>query len=545
MRTKVYAITGQTVNASLLASPSGSAAIPGAVAAYQAFVAKGAATVAAVQGTATTTALTLAAAGVLESPSTITLTNGTSDLSTGLVTIVGTDILGNAVTEALAGPNHNTVTSVKTYAAITSLTTDGNAVWSGGHNISAGTTTAVLPLSANQVSIAAGQALGVGIMTLANSGAMVSPGQLTLTSIVDVSAISFAIVGKNGLGATISEALLGPLGAGTPVTVTSVSTYASITSITPGINSAQIVGAGSTIQVIPLAKLTIKSGTTVLSGLTFSIVGHNAAGVPQTQVVTGPGANATVTTTDTWSDVTSVTPSLGYAGSGSTGAEIGVPLSTAATLGVNLLAVPYVFGSQQTFQGFGGRAMKPIAGVPMELSITQGVGSLANGYVITGLNRWGMPITETLLTAAGAGATTSSKVYSQVNSIVPTVADDVDFDIGVPARVTTPWVQLNQTRGFDQAELAYVTVDSIVASVGWVLEETSASLNEQGLGPQGWNNNSYNTPTYNGDAAPIDATSTPTFTVPAQIHAGTQWARLVNTGNTGSSAVVRFVRPSF
>lgn len=538
MRTKVYPLTGQTVNAALLASGNGAAASLAALAVGEAFVAHGAATVAAVQGTATGTALTLLAAGVLESPSTITLTNGTSDLSTGAVAIVGTDVLGNAITESLAGPNHNTVTSVHTYAAITSLTTDGNAVWSGGHNISAGTTAALLPLTSTQVSVAAGQALGAGIMTLANAGVLASPGKLTLTSIVDVSAIAFAIVGTNALGATISESLLGPLGTGVPVTVSSVNTYYSITSITPAANAAQRVGAGSSLLVIPSSKLTIKSLGTTLVGTTFSIVGHDASGSPQTQVVTGPGAGLTVTTTDVWSDVTSITPSLSV-GAGAE-AQIGIPLSTAATAGVNILGAAYVFGTQQTFSGFGGTNMNPAPGVPMELTITQGVGSLANSYIIKGLNRWGMPITETVPTATGAAAYASAKVYSRVDSITPTVNDTVGFTIGVPARVTTPWVQLNQTRGKDQAQLAYVTVDGVLASPAWTLEGTAASLNEQGLLP-----GLGNLPTYTGDSAPIDYAATPTFTVPAPIPQGLQWVRLVNTGNTGSGAVARFVRPSF
>lgn len=237
-----------------------------------------------------------------------------------------------------------------------------------------------------------------------------------------------------------------------------------------------------------------------------------------------------------------------YALTGLTAAAASVVAAAppAAGVALTLIASPTVFGSQKTFHGFGGTNMNPAPGVPMELTITTLGGSPATSFVVVGLNRWGMPIQETIVGAGGALVLVSSKVYSQVNSITPTVTDGVNnVSVGTPQRVTTPWVQLNQTRGFDQAELAYVTVDGIVGAVGWTLEETSASLNEQGLGPQGWNNNTYNTPTYNGDAAPIDATSTPTFTVPAAIHAGTQWVRLVNTGITGTSAVARFVRPSF
>ena len=100
-------------------------------------------------------------------------------------------------------------------------------------------------------------------------------------------------------------------------------------------------------------------------------------------------------------------------------------------------------------------------------------------------------------------------MYSRITSIVASVTDVAPISIGVPARVTSPWVQLNQTRGRDMAELAYWAVDGLVDSPTFTLEGTSASINEQGLGPHGWNDNSYNLPTYVGDNAPIDSTGTP------------------------------------
>jgi len=217
----------------------------------------------------------------------------------------------------------------------------------------------------------------------------------------------------------------------------------------------------------------------------------------------------------------------------------------AAGTALTLTSSPVVFGSQKTFSGFGGRAMNPAPGTPMELFFTLLAGSTAQTFTIVGKDRWGQPLTATLVTAGGAQTLTTGQVWSEVDSITPSATDaGHNVSIGTPQRVTTPWVQLNQTRGVDQGNISYWSVDGLVSTPTFTLEGTAASLNEQGLGPQGWNNNSYNLPTYTGDNAPIDSTSTPA-SFPVQVTPGTQWTRLVITSATGSSAIARCVRPSF
>lgn len=543
MRTKIYAITSQTVNTQLLASVNGQAATTGGAIAASQPTWVGHAALAAAQEPVATVGMTLTAlATLLSQQGTITLTSvaGGSLVATNFA-IVGTDELGNAVTETLAGPGVGlTVTSVQQYDVITSITPDTTSALA---TVSAGVTNPALTLAANPVSVAAGQALGGGAMALAAAGVLATPSKITLSSGVDVSAIAFAIVGKDNLGNTISESLLGPHGTAVGsgiVTVTSVKTYTAITSITPGANAAQVVGAGSLVTFASPAKLVLAdSGDGHL--VTFVIVGTNAAGGAQTSsAISVPTPADTVTTTQTWGSVTSITPSVTSA----IDFTADVAAGNSITAGVNVLAAPYVFGTQKTFTGFNGT---PPQGVPMEVTVTQLAGGLANTYTITGVDRWGIAsISEVITAAATTAATYRSKcVYSKVTSIVPSVSDTSATGFGVPARVTTPWVQLNQTRGFDQTELGHVTVDSLVGTPVWTLEETSASINEQGLGPHGWNDNSYNLPTYVGDNAPIDTTSTPTFTVPAPFHQGSQWVRLVNTAVTGNTAIARFVRPGF
>ena len=65
--------------------------------------------------------------------SAITLTS-TGNISGVNFTITGTDIAGNALSEVLAGPNNNTVTSTKFYNTVTQIATNGAV----GTNTSAG-----------------------------------------------------------------------------------------------------------------------------------------------------------------------------------------------------------------------------------------------------------------------------------------------------------------------------------------------------------------------------------------------------------------------
>jgi len=540
MRTRAYTLNGVTGNAALIANTTGQPASATAVGPLQSYIPGGTSALAASQAIVTATPMTLTAtAAGMQSPSQVTLTAIVGqDASADSFAIVGTDVLGNAISETIAvGPHANTVTSVLSYVTVTSITPTGVAV----ANVSAGVASSLIDLSATLVTVAAGQALGAGIMTLAAAGVLATPSHITLSSIVDVSAIAFAIVGKDGFGNTISESLAGPLGTGAIVTKTSVKRYWSITSITPGANAAQIVGAGSTIAFAAPAKVTLTS-TVDLHLVTFTIIGLNATGGAQTQPgIVGPNAN-TITTTDTWSAITSITPSAAIVSPHTVSAGIAAG-GNSVTAGVNILSASYIFGTQKTFSGFNGTSPQ---GTPSEVTVTASAAALANTFTITGIDRWGIaPISEVITIAATTAATYQGvNVYSRITSIVASVTDVAPISIGVPARVTSPWVQLNQTRGRDMAELAYWAVDGLVDSPTFTLEGTSASINEQGLGPHGWNDNSYNLPTYYGDDAPIDSTGTPS-TFPVQVAPGTQWTRLVLTSGAGSSAIARCVRPSF
>jgi hypothetical protein len=65
--------------------------------------------------------------------------------------------------------------------------------------------------------------------------------------------------------------------------------------------------------------VSITSGTTTLAGITYTVVGYDVYGQPQTEAITGPGAGLTVVGKKTWKWIASVTPSATNAATVSVG----------------------------------------------------------------------------------------------------------------------------------------------------------------------------------------------------------------------------------
>lgn len=103
------------------------------------------AVVAALQTTSGTAAMTLTTAAgtgafhATDQAAKVTLTSG-GNISGVTITLTGTDIAGNTLTEDIAGPNANTVTSTKFYDTITSVAGDGSIGTNTSIGVAAGTT---------------------------------------------------------------------------------------------------------------------------------------------------------------------------------------------------------------------------------------------------------------------------------------------------------------------------------------------------------------------------------------------------------------------
>lgn len=240
-----------------------------------------------------------------------------------------------------------------------------------------------------------------------------------------------------------------------------------------------------------------------------------------------------------------------YAVTGQAASATSVAAAQAPTAGtaITLTASPVVFGTQATLSGFGGRAVKPAVGTPSEVTLTLNAGATTNTFTVVGTDRWGIATISEQITVTAGATVTGRCVYSQILSITPSVTDGSHtVSAGVPQRVTTPWVALNNTRGFDQANIAYVSVDNVSGSPTWAVEATSVDINALGVGV-GLNagSSATNVPTYIGDSAPVEASAVATFSLTsptAPIPQGMAWGRLVCTSAAGG-ATARFVRPGF
>lgn len=89
----------------------------------------------------------------------VTLTVATSDYSAINFTLTGLDANGDSITEVLAGPNNNTVTSVNYFSALTQVTVsapinDGEPVNKVSAGIASASFSPVVPLDARSVSAA-------------------------------------------------------------------------------------------------------------------------------------------------------------------------------------------------------------------------------------------------------------------------------------------------------------------------------------------------------------------------------------------------------
>lgn len=172
----------------------------------------------------------------------VTLTSA-ANLSGISFTITGTE-----GTEVLVGPNANTVTSVRSYSAITSIVPGGT--------------------SASTVS--AGWPASTVIYAMIQALTTFSPSRkLTLTSTSDFSAVSFTFIGTDTAGLAQTETIVGPNNS----TVTTTHYFASVTSITPSALAAGNISAG--YPATPAVLYTVPTAGASLSH--FFLKNNNAA----------------------------------------------------------------------------------------------------------------------------------------------------------------------------------------------------------------------------------------------------------------------------
>jgi hypothetical protein len=92
----------------------------------------------------------------------------------------------------------------------------------------------------------------------------------------------------------------------TGATVTALRIGPKPTGISAGASSLADIWSPATVTS---RAVSITSGTTTLAGITYTVVGFDIYGQPQTEAITGPGAGLTVNGKKTWKWISSVTPS--------------------------------------------------------------------------------------------------------------------------------------------------------------------------------------------------------------------------------------------
>ena len=146
---------------------------------------------------------------------------------------------------------------------------------------------------------------------------------ITIASGNNLSSLSFTITGTNIDGTAQTEVITGPNANGS---VTGIKIFKTVTQIASnGAASAVNVGTKSAFVDTAGNRPSIISSGGDESTKTFTITGTDMSGNNQTEVITGPAANATVLGTKTFKTISSITPSANTTGSitmGFTGAGI-------------------------------------------------------------------------------------------------------------------------------------------------------------------------------------------------------------------------------
>jgi len=164
---------------------------------------------------------------------------------------------------------------------------------------------------------------------------------LTFASSNDLSSVSFTVTGTDINGNALSEVITGPTAG---ATVTSTNIFRTVTQISSN-GAAANVDVGSKSVFVDLAgkRPSITSGGGDESSQTFTVIGTDLSGNPQTEVISGPSSGSTALGLKTFQTISSITPSANTSGRitmGFTGAGVTTSgVSGSATLdGVAMLA---------------------------------------------------------------------------------------------------------------------------------------------------------------------------------------------------------------
>jgi hypothetical protein len=198
------------------------------------------------------------------------------------------------------------------YSLRASITVDQNSILSANRSAAAASANpasgalVTLTTAASATAIAAAATVSSTYYTLTSTPyVMPNPALVSLTSTGNQSAINFTIRGIDTTGTEVSETIAGP----NNTTVYSTNVYTQVLSVytSATMTGTTSVGYGSTyIPALPV-KITQTSAATSNSGVTWTIKGVSQLGTIISESLTGAGIGATVTSTNTYRSLTSIT----------------------------------------------------------------------------------------------------------------------------------------------------------------------------------------------------------------------------------------------
>ena len=239
---------------------------------------------------------------------------------------------------------------------------------------------------------------------------------LTFSSSNDLSSVSFTVTGTDINGNALNEVISGPSAGGT---ITSTNIFRTVTQISSNAAAASVdVGTKSVFVDLTGKRPSIVSLGGDESGKTFTVVGTDMSGNAQTEVITGPAANATVLGSKTFQTISSITPSANTAGSitlGFTGSGITTSgVTGSATLDGTAMSADI---ANKTFTISSGNA----AGLRVKYS---GVGSDATIYYGQSLiEKLTSFLSDILNTSSGQLSTRETTINKEVSDQSDLLAD--------------------------------------------------------------------------------------------------------------------------
>lgn len=162
---------------------------------------------------------------------------------------------------------------------------------------------------------------------------------------------------------------------------------------------------------------------------------------------------------------------------------------------------------------------------PRELTLTSAANLSAITFVVTGKDRWGNTVTESIV-GPNANTVQGLKVFASITSVTPSASNAGTVSVGFPQRVCSPWVISNRSLGYDNKPSLQSSILTLTGAPTAVLETTFSGPAE-----------------FTGEAGPVDKSTAIVAGTPQAVPG--EMNRIVLTSTAGTSIRARFTLAGF